>query len=270
LNRSDRAVTVCLDYLRHVGIEWSPHPTDDEARREWERMWSLLGSRTIEELIDLPLMTDAEYRGTVDVLTKVGPPSLFTDSNLHSMVLCRAINLSLEHGNTDGSCVHYVGLSETAGPRFGDYETGFRFGRLGYELVERRGLKRFQPATYMVCGGIVLPWAKHIREGRDLVRRAFEVANQIGDLTYAGYSSHFIVTNLLTAGDALDAVQRETENSLAFAQKVRFGFVTDVLTGQLGLIRTLRGLTPVFGCFDDQGFDERQFEGHLASHRGLA
>jgi PAS domain S-box-containing protein len=270
LDQSERAIEVCLDYLRHVGIEWSPHPTNDDVRREYERMWSLIGDRSVEELIDLPLMTDAESLATVDVLTKVGPPSLFTDSNLHSMVLCRAVNLSLEHGNSDGSCVHYVGLSETAGPHFGDYEAGFRFGRLGYELVEQRGLRRFQPATYMVFGGIVLPWTKHVREGRDFVRRAFEVANQIGDLTYAGYSSHFIVTNLLTAGDALDAVQREAENSFAFAQKARFGFVTDVLSGQLGLIRTLRGLTPVFGCFDDQRFDERQFEGHLASHRGLA
>jgi PAS domain S-box-containing protein len=270
LGQIDRAVAICLDYLRHVGIEWSPHPTEDEARREYERIWSLLGGRPIEELIDLPLMSDPDSLATVDVLTKVGPPSLFTDSNLHSMVLCKAINLSLEHGNTDGSCVHYVGLSETAGPHFGDYEAGFRFGRLGYELVEQRGLRRFQPATYMVFGGIVLPWTKHVREGRDLVYRAFEVANKIGDLTYAAYSSHFIVTNLLTSGDPLGEVQRVAENSLTFAQNARFGFAGDIITGQLGLIRTLRGSTQRFGCFDDERFDERRFEGHLASHPGLA
>src|SRR5262249_21209111 len=34
LDQSDRAVNVCLDYLRHVGIEWSPHPTEEEVRRE--------------------------------------------------------------------------------------------------------------------------------------------------------------------------------------------------------------------------------------------
>jgi PAS domain S-box-containing protein len=270
LGQIDRAVAICLDYLRHVGIEWSPHPTEDEARREYERIWSLLGGRPIEELIDLPLMSDPDSLATVDVLTKVGPPSLFADSNLHSMVLCKAINLSLEHGNTDGSCVHYVGLSETAGPHFGDYEAGFRFGRLGYELVEQRGLRRFQPATYMVFGGIVLPWTKHVSEGRDLVYRAFEVANKIGDLTYAAYSSHFIVTNLLTSGDPLGEVQREAENSLTFAQNTRFGFAADIITGQLGLIRTLRGSTERFGCFDDERFHERQFEGHLASHQGLA
>ena len=41
------------------------------------------------------------------------------------------------------------GLVMIAGPHFGNYKAGFRFGRLGYELVEKRGLKRFQARTYM-------------------------------------------------------------------------------------------------------------------------
>src|SRR5215471_7181523 len=58
LDQSGRAVAVALDYLQHVGIEWSPHPTEQEARREYEQMWSQLGSRSIEDVLDLPLMGD--------------------------------------------------------------------------------------------------------------------------------------------------------------------------------------------------------------------
>ena len=47
--RASRAVAVGLDYLRHLGIDWSPHPTEEEARREYERIWSQLGSRPIED-----------------------------------------------------------------------------------------------------------------------------------------------------------------------------------------------------------------------------
>jgi GAF domain-containing protein len=56
-------------------------------------------------------------------------------------------------------------------------------------------------------------------------------------------------------------VQREAEHGLEFAQKARFGLVTP----QLALTRTLRGLTPKFGSFDDEQFDELRFERHLAS-----
>ena len=113
------------------------------------------------------------------------------------------VNLSLEHGNSDGSCFAYVWLGMIAGPHFGNYQAGFRFGRLGYELVEKRGLKRFQARTYMSFGNLVMPWTRHVRAGRDLVRRAFDAANKIGDLTFAAYSCNDLNTNLLAAGDPL-------------------------------------------------------------------
>ena len=188
LDQSGRAVAVCLDYLRHVGIEWSPHPKDEEVRREYERIWSLLGGR--------------DDRGSHRFAADGGPgiprdrrcsdqgraAGLFTDANLASLTICKAVSLSLERGNCDASCFAYVLLGRIAGPRFGDYQAGFRFGQLGYELVERRGLKRFEASTYLVFAVFVVRWMKHVRACRDLLRRAFEAANRIGDLTYAAYT----------------------------------------------------------------------------------
>src|SRR6202040_1415121 len=53
------------------------------------------------------------------------------------------------------------------------------------------------------------------------------------------------------------------------ARKLRFGLMIDNITTQLALIRTLRGLTPKFGGFEDESFDEGRFERHLASIPGL-
>ncbi|MDT7813002.1 MAG: hypothetical protein QOJ42_2918, partial [Acidobacteriaceae bacterium] len=270
LDRSDRGVEVCLEYLRCGGVHWSPHPTKDEVRHEYERIRRLIGHRSIEELVDLPLMSDPESRGTLDVLTEVVTPALFTDENLLSLVICRMANLSLERGNSDGSCFAYVWLGMILGPHFGDYRSGFRFGRLGYDLVEKRGLHRYQARAYMSFGNLVIPWTRHIQSGRDLVRRAFDAAYKIGDLTFAAYSCNNLMTNILATGDPLDDAQREAENGLEFAQKARFGLVIDIITAQLGLIRTLRGLTPEIGSFNDERFDESRFEHHLQSDPRLA
>ena len=70
-------------------------------------------------------------------------------------------------------------------------------------------------------------WTRHVREGRDLLRRAFETANQIGDLTFAAYYYTHLNTYLLAAGDPLDNVQVEVEHGLAFARNMRFGFAID-------------------------------------------
>jgi PAS domain S-box-containing protein len=270
LDQSGRAVAVALDYLRQVGIEWSPHPTEGEARQEYEQISLQLGSRTIEDVFDLPLMSDLESLATVDVLTKVVVPAFFTDRNLGSLTICRAVNLSLDRGNCDASCRAYVMLASIAGPRFGDHQAGFRFGQVGYELVERRGLKRFQASIYDYFAIWIARWTKHVRCSSDLLRRSFETANEIGDLTFAAYAAVNLISDLLFAGDPLNEVQGEAELGLAFAQKARFGLVADGTTTQLALIRTLRGLTPKFGCFDGEQIEEFPFESHLAGNQALA
>ena len=270
LDRSNRGVELCLQYLRRLGTDWSPTPTRDEVMREYGRIRSLVGNRQIEELVDLPLMTDPDILDVLDVLTEAVTPSMYCDENLFSLVICHMVNLSLEHGNCDGSCFAYVWFAVIAGPRFGEYKDGFRFGRLGYELVEKRGLIRYQARTYMSFANMVIPWARHALEGRELARRAFDAAYRIGDLTFAAYSCTKLITNFLTVGDPLAEIQPEAEKGLAFAQRVRFGLVVDLIIPQVGIIRTLRGLTPKFGSFDDEQFDELQFERHLASNPTFA
>jgi PAS domain S-box-containing protein len=270
LDRSDRAVAVCLQYLRHLGVEWSPHPAEQEVQREYARIWQQLEGREIEDLVSLPLMTDPVSLATLDVLTKVLPPALFTDANLLSLAICSAVNLSLERGNSDGSCVAYGWLGQIAGARFNNYKAGFKFGLLGYELVEGSSLTRFRPRVYMVFASHVMPWSRHVRTARQLIHKAFEIANENGDLSFAAYSRVNLNTNLLTSGDSLSDVQREAEIGLQFAHKLRFGFAIDIITSHLALVRTLRGSTLEFGCFDNERFEERQFECHLASEPRLA
>ncbi|SDC61344.1 PAS domain S-box-containing protein, partial [Cupriavidus sp. YR651] len=270
LDQSSRAILVGLGCLRHFGIDWSPHPKDEDVRREYERVWSTLGDRAIEDLIDMPLMEDPAPLATVDVLMKLWTPALYTDENLASLTICKAVSLSLEHGNCDASCFAYVILIRIAGPHFGDYTAGFRFGQLGYDLVERRGLKRLEARTFVCFALFVVPWMKHVGACRDLQRRAFDAANRCGDLQYAAYTRNDLNSNLIFSGEPLSEAQDEAEHGLAFAEKSRFGLAIDIIATQVALIRTLRGLTPKFGCLDDAKFDELRIERRFAENPELA
>jgi len=270
LDRSSDAVEACLEYLRRRGTHWSPRPGGDEVRREYDRIWLQLAGRQIEDLIDLPLIASAEVLDTLDVLTEIVNTALHSDENLSSLVICHMVNLSLEYGNSDASCFAYVWFAIIAGARFGNYKDGFRFGSLGYQLVQQRGLKRYEARTYMSFGNLVIPWAKHARYGRDLILRAFDVANRIGDLTFAAYCCDSLNSNSLTVGDPLEETQSQAEKGLEFAKKWRFGFVVDLISVQLALVRNLRGLTSSFGSFNYNEFDEAQFEDHLKTNPVLA
>ncbi|GGF49287.1 hypothetical protein GCM10011611_64640 [Aliidongia dinghuensis] len=257
LGAAERVVAIALECLRHVGIDWSAHPTEAEARREYERIWSLLGDRTIEDLIDLQRLQDPEARATLDLLTSLVLPALYTDPNLFALSACMGVNLSLEHGNSEGSLLNYVATAMIAGPRFGHYVEGYRFGKLACDLLERRGFTYFGARTYTAFA-IVVPWTRPLTEGIDPSRSAFQMAKENGDPGYAAFASRGLSTILIALGHPLDQFEREAQDSLEFLQ--RYGFFLDRLSAPIGLARTLRGRTTKFGSLDDGAFTERSFE----------
>ena len=269
LDQSDRGLDVFLEWLRRDGIDWSRHPTREDVMREYARIWTLLGSRRIEELVELPLITDPEVLDTLDVFSEAVTPSFFADEHLSSLVVCRMVSLSLEYGNCDASCFGYVWLAFFAGPRFDNYRDGYRFGQLGYDLVESCGLKRYQARTYLCVAALVMPWTRHPASGQELVRRAFDAAYRVGDLAYAGYSFHSSIIISLAVGSPLADVQAEAERGLAFSGEARLGLAHDMCGAQLALTRTLRGSTATFGRLDHEGYSELDSERHLAGDRNL-
>ncbi|HET9378083.1 MAG TPA: ATP-binding protein [Chthoniobacterales bacterium] len=265
LGRSDRAVAVGLDCLRRFNVTWSAHPTNKEVEDEYAILWQQLGDRPIEALLDLPRMVDPVACATMDVVASLVTPALWTDENLRCLLIGRMGNLSLEHGNSDVSGYAYTAVGNVLGLYFGDYKAGSRFAQLGLDFVEQPGMERLKARVYLAFGNLAKPSMRHAHAGQPLARYAFEAAQRVGDLTYAGISCNNLLTQLLASGAPLAEVHQEAKAGLDFARRTRFGAVVNLITAQLGLIRTLRGLTPVFGCFDDDTFEEDQFEQQLAA-----
>src|SRR5205823_2391284 len=66
MNKSDRGLDVFLEWLsRRDGTAWSKHPSWEEVIREYSRIQALLGNRQIEDLVDMPLITDPEVLDTL-------------------------------------------------------------------------------------------------------------------------------------------------------------------------------------------------------------
>ncbi|HKA59873.1 MAG TPA: AAA family ATPase, partial [Gemmatimonadales bacterium] len=267
LGAGERAVAVALECLGHVGIDWPAHPTEAEARGEYERMRSRLGNRAIEDLVDLPLMQDPEALATLNVLTILSARALYTDENLHAFNVSRAVNLCLEHGNSDAAPVNYAAMGLVAGARFGHYDEGYRFGKMGCDLLERRGLNHFGGRTYYLFANLI-PWTRPFGEGIDAARRAFQMAKEHGDPAFAAHACRALSSIQLASGHPLDRVEREADHGMEFARQ--FGFFLDRMSTLLALVRTLRGKTTTFGSLDDGRFTERSFEKRITGQRASA
>ncbi|MDC3958989.1 sensor histidine kinase [Polyangium jinanense] len=262
-NQHGKAVAAAIAGLGPFGIELVPHPSRDQVDQAYGRIWQRLGERQIEDLIDLPPMTDADASAALDILVAINSPALNTDNNLVCLTACHAVNVSLQHGNAAGSSFAYGFFGMLLGPEFGQYRLGFRFGKLAYDLVQKRGSTGYEAPVLLECF-LLSYWAQPAATRRALADRAFATALEVGDLTFAWYAARALVTFLLVKGEPLEDVSRECERALSFARKAKFEG-GDVVVRQR-LIENLRGRTDHFGSFNGAGFDEVAYEAFLGEH----
>jgi predicted ATPase/signal transduction histidine kinase len=265
-SENPKGVESALECLRLFGIEMPAHPTREQVDAEYEKVWNSLGERPIESLIDLPLMTDPEMQAAMRVLSVLFAPAYFTDINLLRMHLCHMVNLSMKYGTTDVSAQAYSWFGTTLGSTYRRYLDGYRFGKVACELIEKHEFLAGRAKTYFPMEMVVL-WTQPIETALDYIRAAFRAGVEAGDLAIACFSCNHAITDLLTRGDPLDEVWRESERGMDFVRKAKFRDVVDIVVAQQRFIDNMRGRTAHFSTFSDARFDETAFEAELTEDR---
>jgi predicted ATPase len=145
-SENQQAVDSALTCLRMFDIDIPAHPTWEEVQVEYEMLWQNLNGRPIENLIDLPLMTDPELQAAMRLLSHLTETaySYSTDLALFCLHLCRMVNISMQHRISDASAHGCGFLAWILGPIFHRYSEGYRFVKLACDLVEKHGFIAYQ------------------------------------------------------------------------------------------------------------------------------
>ncbi|HVK55202.1 MAG TPA: EAL domain-containing protein [Burkholderiales bacterium] len=265
-SENPQAVDSGIACLRLFGIDLPPHPTDQQVQAEYEIMWRNLGNRPIENLIELPLMTDPDMQTVTNVLSDLINPAVFTDMNFTRLLYCHIVSLSLKHGIASSTAYGYVVLGTLLGSEFHRYHDGYRFVRLAVDLVEKHGFIAEQARTYFVMG-LAAVWTQPIETALDYGQKAFRTGVETGDLTIACYSWIILTADALFRGALLEDVWRTSEEGLAFCRKNRFRDVADILISHQQFIKAMQGRTAALSTFNDAQFDEAAFEAQLTAER---
>ena len=257
-----QAVDSALTCLRLFGLDLPPHPLWEQVQAEYEMVWQTLNRRPIEDLIDLPLMTDPELQAVTDMLSAMLPPAYFTDFHLYGLLVCRIVNVSMEHGTNGASANAFGYFGSVLAPVFHRYQDGSRFTRLALDLVEKHGFLAYRAKIHFATGMVAF-WLQPISAAIDFMRATSRHAIEAGDLIYACYGMCQSGHGLLVQNVPLDTVWQELEKNLNFARKARFDDMVDALLSQQRFIAAMKYSTADFSTFSDAPFDEATFEARL-------
>jgi predicted ATPase/two-component sensor histidine kinase len=257
-NRTDRAIEICLDYLRRVGIDWPAHPSPEDVAAEYETLRHRIGARSFDELLALPLLADAVHGATIEVLLGLLTPAFNSDPNLVGLVLCRMANLSLEHGHAEASPLGFAFLAMTISCMFRDYRFGYQVGKLARDLVETRGLVTYRGRVYHTLGTHVLYWTQPLAAAEESLRQGLQAMRDSGDVTYVCFAYCGLAMLVVGAGRPLAELDALAEAGVTAARSIRFDMAEDMLVAEAWLARVLRG-APAEPC----DVERRGFVGDL-------
>jgi predicted ATPase/signal transduction histidine kinase/CheY-like chemotaxis protein len=264
-----RAMDSLLEVLRRVAIDWSPRPSEDCIRGEYQRLRVRIGARPIESLIELGA-ADASTQAIMETLSLLVDVTSNLDDRLMQLAVCRMAKLSLDRGLCDASSLAFVNLGQILGPYFDEYDMGFRFARLGLRLIEQRRQSRFSESALVVAGAFVYPWTQPFDQALALLRRGFDTSLENGAPMLAWVALAAETSLRYLSGDPLADVDELAQRAADLGRKAKLGtYFDDMVVGRGRLIRALRGLTRRFPCFDDEDFEESRFEAHLAANPAL-
>jgi predicted ATPase len=212
-NQLTEAIDIALKFLQQLGVTFPKTPTENDIQQAMAEIDRLIGDRQIQDLVDLPPMTDSEKIAILQIYNSIISAAYLTDFFLFSFVICSAVKLSIQYGNTPSSGFAYTCYSTIVCNFLRDVNKGLDFTELALQLVSKLdGLdaKVFKSEAFVAAAFGSLPRRYHVKETLKLLREGYINSLELGNLEYAGRNVYTFCFNAFWCGQPLVELEKET------------------------------------------------------------
>ncbi|MFM0555740.1 AAA family ATPase [Paraburkholderia sediminicola] len=271
--RYDESFAVALVALRDFGILFPETDQDIQAAVD-DGLRDVLvnqAGRPIGELVEAPVATDPAIRAIVNLLLQAMNCAFAARPAFYPLITLKAVNLSLQHGNTENSSFAYGNYALMLVSLIGDIPTAVQFSEMSLKLNEKFGNRRLNGKLLHLYGAHVNFWRCHIAANLPVLERATAACLEVGDLVFAGNVAFNAVWQTIEKGAALEDVQTLSEKYAALARESHNDAVYELIRVERQFVVSLRGKTTEPLNLNDETFDEAAcFEAIIKSNFGCA
>ncbi|MFC1886405.1 AAA family ATPase, partial [Thermodesulfobacteriota bacterium] len=262
-NKPLKALNTGLKVLSDLDMRFHADLSPKDLRRFIKTGLLIFKKKQIEDLIDLPEMTDPSQIAVLQVLQDTAHAAYFTHYELYPQIILKGIRLILEHGNAFLSPVFFSLFGSILCGIMDDIETGYRFGRLGMQLLERSDAKEVRCKTIETFNMRIRHFKEHVRETIQPLKDAYYAGLETGDLQFAGFCASSIAIREYLAGVDLAQVEKEMAHYRKAIQKLNQQTTLNILGIYHQAVMNLTGASDAPWMLLGSIYSERNF---LPSH----
>ncbi|AVH68023.1 trifunctional serine/threonine-protein kinase/ATP-binding protein/sensor histidine kinase [Nostoc sp. 'Peltigera membranacea cyanobiont' N6] len=179
-NQSFKAIAIGRELLAQLGVTLPESVTPPDIQQSVVNTLSTLAGRSIEGLVDLPLMNDPKALVALRIMASIAPAIHQTAPYLFPIIACEEVNLSLKYGNAPLSATGYADFGIVLNI-CNQLESGYEFGQLGLMLVDRLQAKSVQSMTLFKVGALNQFNKQHICTSIRLLQESHSLGLETGD-----------------------------------------------------------------------------------------
>ena len=251
-----KAIAVARDALAQLGVELPTEPDQVKIDRALQSLTRQLQDSRIEELVNLPVMTDLQTQAAMQLLGMLFSAINQTMPSLTPLLSSTMVSLSLQFGNAPASTVGYLIHGLVLCSFLGDVKTGYSFGKLALNLLDRFNTPEFKSQILAVFSSWIQHHQEALRARIPMSKDGYIAGMETGDFLYASYSILVYFEGNLCGGVEIDIWEAELEiYSAAFAQIKQYSaqIILDI-TWQT--TKNLRETVSTPDCLIGQAYDE--------------
>jgi signal transduction histidine kinase len=175
----------------------------------------------VDELVNLPIMTAPDKIAAMRILANMTAASYFVDPALFPAIIFTMIHLSVEYGNCSSSAHGYVNYGVLLCGFFLDIETGYKYGQLALNLLDKFNAKEIKCRVLVMWNANINFWKNHLDQTIDSLLEAIHCGMENGDLEYAGYASAIYNINMILNGENLASILQKLETHINLMYKFK-------------------------------------------------
>jgi len=188
-NRRADAVRYGLHVLKLFHVEFPENPDKSDFMRGLQETQALLAEKSTEDIIALPEMKEPIQRAAMRILGSMISCTYTVVPMLVPLIVFKHIKVSVTYGNTPQPPFMYGIYGFILSGRLGNIESGYRFGQLALDLVNRLNAIESKARTIHVVNLFIRHWKEHCRETLHHFQEAYQVGLETGDLEFAGHAA---------------------------------------------------------------------------------
>ncbi|MBD1885764.1 serine/threonine-protein kinase, partial [Microcoleus vaginatus] len=187
-NKLLEAVNIALEILKLLGVEFPSQPNQSDIGQAFTETSAILNGMGIEELIDLPQMSEPYKLAAIRLLSSISAPIYLGAPALLPLALCKQVDLSVQYGNASVSPIAYANYGLLLCGVVGDIDSGYQFGQLALNLVSKLNAKEIKAKTVFIVNIFTRHWKEHLKETLEPFMSAYSSGMETGDLEWAAFS----------------------------------------------------------------------------------